>query len=90
MASNNKKVEIYDKNGAIMRSYLVGGPTLESNGTYMLMNQSKTPFVTNIPGFIGVLDTRYSTDEEEIRSRNIFSFRENDIKHSSVDISRAA
>src|SRR4030095_4963335 len=33
MASENKKVEIFDKSGALMKSYFVGGPTLESNGT---------------------------------------------------------
>ena len=63
MASLNKKVEIYDRNGGLMKSYIVGGPTLDSKGTYMLMNGSSHPFVTAIPGFQGVLDTRYVTDE---------------------------
>ena len=79
MASNNKTIEISDKQGKLIKSYLVGGPTLESNGTYMLMTGSKTPFVTDIPGFMGVLNTRYVTDEADLRSRAIFHFRTNEI-----------
>jgi hypothetical protein len=85
MASNNKKVEIYDKKGELMRSYLVGGATLDSKGTYMLMEGSKTPFVTAIPGFQGVLDTRYVTDQEVIRSTSIFRNRMSDISTVSVE-----
>jgi hypothetical protein len=85
MASENKKVELYDKSGKLIKSYIVGGPTLESNGTYMLMSGSEIPFVTDIPGFIGVLNTRYVTDEQVIRSTNIFNFKINDISGVMVN-----
>jgi hypothetical protein len=84
LASNNKKVEIYDRNGELMKSYLVGGGTLDSRGTYMLMDGAKNTFVTAIPGFQGVLDTRYVTDEQVIRSTAIFRFRINEISSVSV------
>ena len=74
MASHNKKVEIYDKNGKLMKAYFVGGPSLDALGTYMLMEKAKTPYVTAIPGFQGVLDTRYTTDEQVIRSLTIYFF----------------
>ena len=84
MASHNKKVEIYDKKGKLMKAYFVGGPSLDALGTYMLMEKAKTPYVTAIPGFLGVLDTRYSTDEQVIRSLTIYNFRLNEIKEVSV------
>jgi hypothetical protein len=84
MASENKKVEIYDKDGELLKSYIVGGPTLDSKGTYMLMEGSSTPFVVTIPGFQGVVDTRYETDEEKIRSTSIFRLRMNELADVSV------
>lgn len=84
MASHNKKVEIYDRNGKLMKSYIVGGPSLDALGTFMLMEKAKTPYVTAIPGFQGVLDTRYVTDEQVIRSLTIYNFKLNEIKEVSV------
>ncbi len=70
-----------------MKSYLVGGPTLNSQGTYMLLDGAKTAFVTAIPGFQGVLDSRYVTDEQVIRSPAIFRLRMNEISSVSVKYS---
>ncbi|HYV94162.1 MAG TPA: DUF4340 domain-containing protein [Chitinophagales bacterium] len=85
MAAHNKKVEVYDKNGKLMKAYYVGGPSLDSHGTYMKMENSNTPYVTSIPGFQGVLNTRYSTDEQGMRSLTIYNFKLNEIKEVSVN-----
>jgi hypothetical protein len=85
MAAHNKKVEIYDTRGKLIRSYFVGGPSLDSHGTFMLMEGSTNPYVTAIPGFQGVLETRYTTDADAIRSTEIYNFRLNEIREVTVE-----
>lgn len=85
LASNNKKVEIYDEEGTLMKSYFVGGGTLDSEGTYFLMNGSAHPYVVTVPAFEGVLDTRYVTDEQVIRSTAIYRMRSNEISIIAVE-----
>ncbi|MFI5135653.1 MAG: hypothetical protein ACHQD9_07355 [Chitinophagales bacterium] len=85
MASHNKKVEIYDRSGKMIKSYYVGQPSLDELGTYMLMDGAEKPYVTDIPGFQGTLETRYTTDESAIRSGKIYDFRINEMKSVSVD-----
>jgi hypothetical protein len=87
LAAHNKKVEIYDRKGKLMKSYFVGGPSLDALGTYMLMEGAKHPYVTTIPGFQGVLETRYSTDEQSVRSMSIYNFKLNEIKEVQVSYS---
>ncbi|MGB3075577.1 MAG: hypothetical protein WBB36_09660, partial [Chitinophagales bacterium] len=85
LASSNKKVELYDKEGSLLKSYYVGGGTLNSEGTYFLMNGSDKPFVVSVPAFAGVLDSRFVTDEEVIRSTAVFRFRDNEISMITVE-----
>ncbi|MCS6991999.1 MAG: DUF4340 domain-containing protein [Chitinophagales bacterium] len=80
MTNHNKKVEIYDRKGRLLKSYYVGGPTLDNRGTYMLLEGSRRPYVTVIPNFIGTLQSRYSTDEEKVRDTNIFRYRPGEIR----------
>ncbi len=74
MASNNKRVEIFDRKGKRLKAYYVGGATLDQLGTYMMMVGSEKPYVVVIPGFFGTVHTRYATDEERIRDTNILRF----------------
>ncbi len=85
LASSNKKVEIYDRKGTMIKSYFVGGGTLDSEGTYFLMNGSQNPYVVSVPAFEGVLDTRYVTDEQVIRSTALFRLSGNEINMITVD-----
>lgn len=85
LASTNKKVEIYDQEGTLIKSYFVGGGTLDSEGTYFLMNGSAHPYVVTVPAFEGVLDTRFVTDEQVIRSTAIFRMRSNEISMITVE-----
>lgn len=85
MSAKNTKVEIYDRGNHLMKSYFVGSPSLDEKGTYMLLNDSKHPVITAIPGFEGSLETRYSTDMQEIRSRNIYSFRPSQMTSVAVN-----
>lgn len=84
LASSNKKVELYNKDGELLKSYFVGGGTLNSEGTYFMMEGAANPYVVTVPAFEGVLESRFVTDEEVIRSTAIFRFRMNQLSKISV------
>jgi hypothetical protein len=83
LATQSVKVEIY-KNSELLKVYYVGGATQSSTGTYMVLENSSVPFVTEIPGFSGYLTGRYFIDEVLWRDNSIFLYSFNDI--ASVDV----
>jgi len=84
MAAQSMKVEIY-QDGDLAKTYFVGGPTSDSQGTYMMLENSSTPFIVSIHGFVGYLTTRYFTDEHIWRNSAVFSYNFNDIASITVD-----
>jgi hypothetical protein len=84
MAAKAVKVEIYDSKGKL-KTYYVGGPTPDQFGTYMYMENSLYPYVVHIPGFDGYLTPRYSVNQDEWESRQIFSIPVKDIQSVSVN-----
>ena len=89
MAVHHKWVQIY-ANDELVKSYWVGGKTMDSRGTYMLMlneegEVSTTPFVTHIEGFEGYLTERYASDEDLWRDTHLFYFPEMGIKTIMVE-----
>ncbi len=70
MATMGLKVEIYagDKK---LKTYYVGGNTIDDLGTYMMMEGETQPYITIIPGFNGYLSARYFTRESDWRNREI-------------------
>lgn len=81
------KVEIY-QNKKLAKVYYVGGPTQDHLGTYMIMQDSNTPFVCYMPGFRGYLSNYYIPMVEEWRDRVIFSYNIKDIASVRVDFAR--
>ena len=71
LATQAVKVEIYS-NDQLLKTYYVGGPTLDYYGTYMMLENSSSPFVMWIHGFEGYLSTRYFVEENLWRSNYIF------------------
>lgn len=85
LAAQNKKVEIYDRRGNLLRSYFIGGSTADGTANYMKTEKGEHPFAVSIPGFNGTVNVRYITDENEMRSRSIFSTPLNMIKEVKVE-----
>lgn len=83
LAAKSIKIEIY-KGDEMVKTYYVGHPTQDQEGTYMLLENSSEPFITYIPGFRGYLSTRYTTDEDLLRVNNIFNYKFNEIKSISL------
>ncbi len=84
IAIENKKIEIY-ANGDLIKCYFIGGKTMDSRGTYMLMQDvnshlnSTIPFVTHIEGFEGYLTERYIAKTDVWRDTRILNFPEMNI-----------
>jgi hypothetical protein len=85
MATMSKLVQIFDKNGKIMRSYYVGSVDMDGRGTYLMMEGANEPYATHIPNFEGSPAVRYFTDELDWRDRWVFSTAVNDIQEVSID-----
>lgn len=71
MASNAVKVEFYNGDDLIKTVY-VGSQTPDQTGTYMMIEGSSTPFVTHIPGFVGYLSPRFSTEAIRWKTKEVF------------------
>ncbi len=85
IATNNIKVEIYNKNEEKIKVYYVGGVTNDELGTYMIKEDSEAPFVTYVPGFEGSLRVRYMTEEIDWRDKAIFAERLSNIQSVSIE-----
>ncbi len=90
MAGASKKVEIYDRKGKWIKTWYVGHATMDKKGTYMLLEtpkygRSTEPFIMDMKGFIGMLNTRFFMDENEWRSVVILKYDELTIKELEVE-----
>lgn len=72
------KVEVYVK-GKLAKVYYVGGPTQDHFGTYMVMQDSDTPYICYLPGHRGYVSNFYTPLVDEWRSRQVFSYQLNEI-----------
>lgn len=84
LASNSTKVEIYQGGDSPSKVYYVGGPNQTHTGTYMLMENSTVPFLMYIEGFYGYLTTRYFTNPNDWRTREVFAYNYGDIQKVEV------
>jgi hypothetical protein len=85
IASEGRKVEIYDKNNKKIKAYYVGGSDADGYGTNMMLEGSNEPYVTHIPSFVGNLRVRYFTEILDWRDRYLFTLSQDDIQTVSVD-----
>ncbi|MBP6730532.1 MAG: hypothetical protein KA149_00650 [Chitinophagales bacterium] len=89
MLTHHNKVEIFDANNKLLKSYWVGGPTVDGQNTYMLLEEdgqpASRPHMTYLPGLKGYLTFRYAPDEENWRTKVLFNYGEGEIKALSVE-----
>ncbi|MCF8297533.1 MAG: DUF4340 domain-containing protein, partial [Saprospiraceae bacterium] len=98
MASIATKVEIYQNvyrinflgiklfpHEKLTKTYYVGDATKDNMGTFMLMENSSTPYVMNLPGFNGFLSSRYSAQLKDWRDHGIFKYKLSDIKSIKIE-----
>jgi hypothetical protein len=86
LASTGIKCEVYlNDNSKPYKVIYVGSSTQDTKGTFMMLENSSVPFVTEIPGFDGYLTPRFFVNEAEWRWKNVFNLRSNEI--GSVEVS---
>ncbi|MFM7175959.1 MAG: DUF4340 domain-containing protein [Bacteroidota bacterium] len=83
IAAKGVKVELYTSEGKV-KTYYVGGPTPDQMGTYMYMENSTVPFITNIAGFGGYLTPRYITERADWAVKNVFRLGDGQLVSLSV------
>jgi len=85
LATEGIKCEIYLNNESKpAKVYYVGGSTADVLGTFMMIQNSSSPFVTEIPGFVGYLTPRYQPYEKDWRETTIFDYNPDDIKNITI------
>jgi|AntRauTorckE5430_2_1112549.scaffolds.fasta_scaffold02023_1 hypothetical protein len=82
---NGRKVELYNKEGKRFKTYYVGGPSNDMEGTFMMMENSNNPYVTHLQFLDGFLTDRYLIAERDWRDKTVFGYKSSDIKSLSID-----
>ncbi|MFC2111600.1 DUF4340 domain-containing protein, partial [Bacteroidota bacterium] len=98
MASIATKIEVYQnvykinflgiklfQQEKLTKTYFVGDATKDNLGTYMLMENSSTPYVMHLPGFNGYLSSRYTAKLKDWRDHSIFKYKLTDIKSVKIE-----
>jgi hypothetical protein len=88
LASNIQVQVFYAGKSNPEKVYYVGGPTLDSKATYMLMQldgkPASRPHIVRIPGFDGYLTPTYEVEEDVWRSRMVFNVNPESVKKLEV------
>lgn len=84
MATNNIKVEIYQK-GKLSKVYYVGASTADSYGSFVLMDGADRPYICYLPGHNGYITSFYNPNPLEWRDRLLFSIHPRDIRSVKVE-----
>jgi hypothetical protein len=79
------KVELYDIDERKIRTYYIGGPADGGQGTFAVVEGSEIPYVLNIPGFNGTIDTRFTAKEAALRDRAIVRHNSKDLESMQVE-----
>lgn len=89
IATNSIKVEIYQGGSKPSKVYYVGGPTLDHQGTYMLLEEdgvkSSVPYVMQMSGFNGYLTARFFTNTQQWRDAVVFKYQPAAISSIAVE-----
>lgn len=86
IATNGVLARFYDANGKKIMGYQIGGSSPDGQGTNILMEGQKQPYIVHIPIWEGHLTPRYLIAEEDWRDRAVFAIEDyEDIASVSVD-----
>jgi hypothetical protein len=94
LASGAVKVEVY-AGDEMVRQYYVGHEAEDGEGSYMLLSDVGAnknfdePFICWIPGFVGFLQPRFITNENEWRDRVVMNYIPPQLKAIQVDYAGA-
>ena len=85
LSTSGVKCEIYLHNeNKPFKVYYVGGSTQDVLGTYMMLENSSVPFITEIPGFNGYLTPRYCLNLNDWKDPVLFKFTPDQIQKIEI------
>lgn len=83
LMAKHKSVKIY-QNGKWTKTWYVGHPTQDHNGTHMLLEtpdvKSDHPVIMSMKGFYGILEPRFHADPKKYQCSFMFSFDRTEIE----------
>ncbi len=85
LATEGLKVELYDKENQMLKSYYIGGATPDERGTYVMLSDAEQPYVAHLTGWEGNLRFRFSLKDDEWRDRTLFALEVEDIQSVSIE-----
>ncbi len=88
MPENGINIKIWDKNGELIRDFMVGSEIGNNGGTPFLVKGEKQPYVMRVPGFEGSLRTRILNKMNEWESKDVYNIDPNTIESVEVSYDR--
>jgi hypothetical protein len=85
LATEGIKVEIYNKNNKLLKSYYIGGATADERGTYAILDGAEQPYVVSIPGWEGNLRFRFNLKGDDWRDKTVFAEKAENIQSVTVE-----
>ena len=89
IATSGTKVEIYQGEDKPSKIYYIGGPTIDHQGTYMILEtegvKSSVPFIMYIPGNYAYLTTRFFTNAQQWRDAIVFKHLPEEIESIEIN-----
>jgi len=88
MRSMGIDVSISDKDGHIMKHYIIGSSTADERGTYMKLKGADQNYVTHLPTLEGSVRGRFLMRYDEWRDRTVFNIKKEEISNVVVQYPR--
>jgi len=89
MMAHHIQAKIFDAKNNLLKSYWVGGPSVDGENTYMLLEiegkPASRPHMTYVPSNRGYLTFRYNTEEENWRTKVLFNYKPDEINALRVE-----
>ena len=89
LSTSGVKCEIYlHSEDKPFKVYYVGGSTQDVLGTYMMLENSSAPFITEIPGFNGYLTPRYCLTLNDWKDPVLFKYSPDEIQKIQISYAK--
>jgi len=82
---NSKKISFFNDKNNLIKYFYIGEQTTNKSGNYMLLGESKNPYIIFIPLVRSDLNNYYNIDEMFWRDKTIFRYKPNDIKQIAIN-----
>lgn len=83
LATEGIQVTIFDRGGAPLKTYTVGGST-DERGAFVLLDGFEQPYVAHIPGWTGNPRFRYNMHGDQWRDRRLFDLAVDEVAEFSI------